>query len=209
MRGMSRWVVGVGLLLILIGALFVYDGWSSSEPEPIAEKVEDVDRTIAAREPTLVAPDETKPMPKAQLEPKPDPASADLANPQKAAAARPRMPASGDFELMQRAFESQTRDSAWASEQEARVPQLVTEAGFKEDAFDRNVTCRSTLCRFSLVIAEDDEDDLFALMKLSSKVQTSEGVPLSHGAAEAAGEKSRIVVFLRRDDAALEAQPKN
>jgi hypothetical protein len=114
------------------------------------------------------------------------------------------MPSSGNFEIMQRAFESQIRDAAWASEQEARIPQLLIEVGFKDDAFDRNVTCRSTLCRFSVIVAEDDEADLFALMKLSAKVQTSQGVALSYGAAEAAGEKSRIVVFVLREGASDE-----
>jgi hypothetical protein len=197
MRGMNRWVAVGGGLLALACVLFVYGRLSGS----VVDDAEQVAPAADATELALAPSDEPKPAPQAlhELEGEPAPSVAARTSPSPTAVARPPMPSSGNFELMQRAFESQTRDAAWASEQEARIPQLLTEAGFQDDAFDRNVTCRSTLCRFSLVVAEDDEADLFALMKLSDKVQTSQGVALSYGAAEAAGEKSRIVVFMLRE----------
>jgi len=206
MRGMNRWVVLGAGLLALVCVLFVYDRLSRTA----ARDAED-DRSTAQSEPALVPSDGSPQAPQPPLEPaaKLEPAGTVQSKPPHAEVARPPMPPSGNFEAMQRAFESQTRDGTWASEQEARIPQLLIEVGFKDDAFDRNATCRSTLCRFSLIVSEDDAADMFALMKLSAQVQTSEGVGLSYGAAEAAGQKSRIVVFLARDGISLKDLQEN
>jgi hypothetical protein len=117
------------------------------------------------------------------------------------------MPASGHFEAMRQAFEAESRDDAWASGEEARIPQRLIEAGFPNDAFDRNATCRRTLCRFSLRLTEQ-EDDQFALMKLAAAVQTDQGSSLAYGAAEVAGDKTRVIIYLPREGASRDELPR-
>lgn len=203
---MNRWVV-LGAGLALVGALFIYALFIYTRRSgTIAHDADHVDPPTAQTEPALEPSAGPSPSPQTPLDPArtPEPAGTVQAKPPQGEVPRPPMPPSGNFEAMQRAFESQTRDATWASEQEARIPQLLSEVGFKDDAFDRNITCRSTLCRFSLLVSEDDAADMFAMMKLSAKVQTVEGVGLSYGAAEPTGEKSRLLVFLARDGTSLE-----
>lgn len=119
----------------------------------------------------------------------------------------PPMPSTGHFAAMQRAFESESREPAWASEQEARVARLLAEAGFPIDAFDRNADCRKTICRFSLQLDEHAETDMFALMKLAAAVQTSSGLSLAYGAAEAVNDKTRVVVLIPSEGTSLD-QPR-
>lgn len=103
------------------------------------------------------------------------------------------LPASGDFDEMQRSFESESRDVAWASKEEASIPPLLAEVGFPEDALDGEVSCRRTLCRFPLRVVENDA---FALLKLADKVQQGAKLGLAYGASEVVGDKTRIVVYL-------------
>jgi len=111
------------------------------------------------------------------------------------------LPASGGFDEMQRSFESEGRDVAWASKQEASIPPLLAEVGFPEDALDGEVSCRRTLCRFPLRVVENDA---FALLKLADKVQQGTKLGLAYGASEVVGDKTRIVVYLSPPRAPVE-----
>jgi hypothetical protein len=188
---MKRWVVLGGAVLVLSYALFLCDARDEHAPE----KADGLEPRSDAHQ---------DPQPHAQLEREP---SAELPsngaarvnepNTPSAPPAPPPMPASGHFEAMRQAFEAESRDDAWAGSEEARIPQLLLDAGFPSDAFDRNATCRRTLCRFSLRLSEQEPDQL-ALMKLAAAVQTDKGLSVAYGAAEPAGDKTRVIIYLPR-----------
>jgi len=114
------------------------------------------------------------------------------------------MPPTGHFQAMLRAFESESRDSRWAGEQEARITRLLAESGFPDDAYDRgDVICRRTTCRLSLRVVDDSEADMLALMKLAAAVQTRGGLSLAYGAAEVDGDKVRITVLTPSEGTSL------
>jgi hypothetical protein len=199
MRRMKKWVALAGGMLTLFWALFLFDELAD-DTRSAARRApsEDVMQSKSLERP--VAPSEPPPAVEPRLEPGPEQTAAEPASEVRGEATPPPVPASGHFELMRRAFDSETRDPVWAREQEARVPQLIADAGFPEDAFDRDVTCRATICRFHLRVAEQD---MFALMKLAAAVQTSAGLSLAYGEAEDAGGKSRIAVYVPREGTSL------
>ena len=158
------------------------------------------DTADAPRDPSAV----TAPAPQAQLagdrEPQ-QPANAKPAGPAPAKVGATADACVRPLRRLQRAFESEVRDARWANEQEARIPRLVAEAGFPDDAFDGQVRCRRTLCRFQLRVVEND---MFALMKLAAKTQTEKGLALAYGAAEVVRDKTRVLVYVPREGASIE-----
>jgi hypothetical protein len=191
---MKTWIV-LAAALLLLWKLVLYDD-RAKDTASTRKHVDDSAQQTRARS---ELPKQTTTTPEARLDvqPKPDQLSADQASTGQASAdqaqkqaAPPGMHASGHFERMRSTFESEARDMQWASEQESLLPKHIAEAGFPDEAFDRNVTCRKTICRLSLRIAEDD---LFALMKLAAKVQTSAGLSLAYGAAEVGDKRTSAI----------------
>lgn len=194
---MKRWVVlGAGLLLFCASFLIRELACSPAQThEPVVR-----DRKPSSER---ARPIERAPMQEPPYEPKAMPAP-DTAEPAPRAVAPP-MPATGHFAAMQRVFDSESRDSEWAPAQEARLPQLMTDAGFASDAFDRDdLSCRRTLCRLRLRVTEQSEDDMLALMKLASAVQTRGGLSLAYGDAEVVGDKIQVVVLIPSEATSLE-----
>jgi hypothetical protein len=191
---MKRWVVlGAGMLFC---ASFLIRELACS-PSPTDEPVvRDRQPDAEQARPLEHAPAQARDEPSAM----PAPDTADVA-PRPAA---PPMPATGHFAAMKRAFDSESRDSQWAPAQEARLPQLMTDAGFASDAFDRDLSCRRTLCRLRLRVTEQSEDDMLALMKLASAVQTRGGLSLAYGDAEVVGDKVQVVVLIPSEATSLE-----
>jgi hypothetical protein len=95
-------------------------------------------------------------------------------------------------------YAMQARDTSWATEQEARIAELITEVGFPRDALDGQVSCRRSLCRFALRMRQN-EDEMFALMKLASSLQTKDGLSLAYGNAKTDGERTRIEIYSPRE----------
>jgi hypothetical protein len=204
MAGMNRrLILGAGVLGLACAALAVRE--LACSPAPSAKRAwhdqqGNAERTVPTElsranlppEPTANAPSVAAP-----------PRAPESAEP-KLEVVAPPMPETGHFKALLRIFEAEPRDSAWASEQEARMPRLLAEAGFSIDAFDRNATCRKTLCRFSLEVDEHSEADMFALMKLAAAVQTSSGLSLAYGAAEAVNDKTRVVVLIPSEGTSLD-----
>jgi hypothetical protein len=183
----KRIALGAGVLA-LVWTSFLYtnvmpDESSNSPATPDAAEPPAAESVLTKRDPTDVP---RLPAAPAQRAPKPGHESPAVAPPLP-------LPASGDFDEMQRSFESEGRDVAWASEEEASIPPLLAEVGFPEDALDGEVSCRRTLCRFPLRVVENDA---FALLKLADKVQQGAKLGLAYGASEVVGDKTRIVVYL-------------
>jgi hypothetical protein len=198
---MKRWVVLGGALLVLSCALFLCE----ASDEQDAEKA-------GVPEPRSAAPQGPPPgAARLELEPMAEaPANSAVRVNEpiapSAPPAPPPMPPSSHFEAMRQAFESESRDDAWAGKEEARIPQLLIEAGFASDAFDRNATCRRSVCRFSLRLTEQEQDQ-FALMKLAAAVQTDKGLSLAYGAPEAAGDKTRVIIYVPREGTSRDDLP--
>lgn len=195
---MKRWVVLGGALLVVSCALLLCD----PRDEPAPEKAAVPERHDVVQQ---------APEPRAELEPSaqlPENTAAPVNEPNvpNAPKAPPPMPPSSHFDAMRQAFESESRDDAWAGKEEARIPQLLIDAGFPSDAFDRNATCRRSVCRFSLRLTEQEHDQ-FALMKLAAAVQTDKGLSLAYGAAEVAGDKTRVVIYVPREGTSRDDLP--
>lgn len=190
----KRIALGAGLLALLLWTSLLYTKVMPDESPSTPATPQAPEPPAVTNVPTKGAPTEPVQLPAAEAERRPEPA------PEAPAVAEPPMPASGDFEEMQRTFESESRDAAWASREEAAIPPLLAEVGFPDDALDGEVSCHRTLCRFPLRIVENDA---LALMKLAGKVDMTK-VGLSYGAAEVAGDKTRIIVYLSRRSAPAE-----
>jgi hypothetical protein len=193
----KRIALGAGLLALLWTS-FLYTKVMPDESQNTAATPRAAEAPADAGVLTASGQPDVRQLPAAPPPGTPEPA------PEPHAAAAPLMPASGYFDEMQHTFESESRDPAWASKEEADIPPLLAEVGFPEDALAGEVSCRRTLCRFPLRVVEDDA---FAFMKLAGKVQQGTKLGLSYGAAEVDGDKTRVVVYLSRPPAPAKSTP--
>jgi hypothetical protein len=202
MAGMNRRLMLGAVVLALLGAALTIRDLACSQA-PSAKHARRDQQTERAM-PTESTGSDQPPKPTAEAPALPLQPLAPESGEPKLEVEAPPMPETGHFKAMLRAFESESREPAWASEQETRMPQLLAEAGFSVDAFDRNATCRKTLCRFSMQVDEHSQADMFALMKLAAAVQTRSGLSLAYGAAEAVNDKTRVVVLIPSEGTSLD-----
>jgi hypothetical protein len=186
---MKKWIaLGAGLVA-LSWTSFLYTKVMPVEPPSTPAVPRAAEAPAATDVPRESEPPDVPQLAAAPAEGTPPPAS------EATAVAPSPMPASGYFDEMQRAFESESRDASWANEHEADIPPLLADVGFPDDALDGEVSCRRALCRFPLRVVENDA---LALMKLAGRAQQGTKLGLSYGAAEVVGDKTRIVVYLSR-----------
>lgn len=107
----------------------------------------------------------------------------------------PQIPESGPYTAVKGVFESETRDSLWASERERTLAAELVAEGFSEQAVGE-VACRRTLCRFEVMMTAED---LPPLMRLAAGLRSASGNQgLAVSASEQVEDKSRVMVYMPR-----------
>jgi hypothetical protein len=96
------------------------------------------------------------------------------------------------FRQMEKAYESEIRDSVWADEKEKRILDVFKKGDHAETLVD--ISCRKTLCRMEVRI--DSPESLFRLFKLPGLAQEIGLNAATQPVGE--GDEKRMVSFLVR-----------